>query len=89
MEPTKNGSPILPERFLIGSVPEGWKEVVPLRRDLVPDVEYEIILSSREAYIVGLDFSLRDLRPGYILDFDGNLVPTKRFPLRTMCTEAT
>lgn len=40
------------ERFLIGSVPEGWKEVVPLRRDLAPGVEYEIILESGEAYVV-------------------------------------
>ncbi len=88
MEPTKkNRSDILPKTFLIGSVSEGWKEVVPLRRDLAPDVEYEIILESGEAYIVGLDFSLGDLRPGYILDFNENLVPTRRFPLRTTCTE--
>jgi hypothetical protein len=85
----KNGQPILPKRFLIGSVPEGWKEVVPLRRDLAPDVEYQIYVSSREAYIVRLTFSLGDLRPGYILDFDGNLVPTWQFPLRTTCTDAT
>jgi hypothetical protein len=85
LAPMKNGQPILPKRFLIGSVPEGWNEDVSLRRDLAPDVEYEIILSSREAYIVGLDFSLGDLRPGHILDFDGNLVPTRQFPLRTTC----
>jgi len=90
MRPTKkNRSDILPKGFLIGSVPEGWKEVVPLRRDLSPDVEYEIILESGEAYVVGLDFSLGDLRPGYVLDFDDNLVPTREFPLRTTCTEAT
>jgi hypothetical protein len=85
----ENRSGILPKRFLIGSVPEGWKEAVPLQGDLAPDVEYRIYVSSREAYIVGLDFSLGDLRPGYILDFDGNLVPTSRFPQRTTCTEAT
>jgi hypothetical protein len=85
----QNRSGILPRRFLIGSVPEGWKEAVPLQGDLAPDVEYRIYLSSREAYIVRLDFSLGDLRPGYILDFDENLVPTSRFPLRTTCTEAT
>jgi hypothetical protein len=79
----------LPKRFLIGSVPEGWKEAVPLQGDLAPDVEYRIYVSSGEAYIVRLDFSLGDLRPGYILDFDGNLVPTGQFPLRTTCTEAT
>jgi hypothetical protein len=89
LEPMKNHRPpVLPKRFLIGSIPKGWNEVVSLRRDLAPDVEYEIILSSREAYIVGLDFSLGDLRPGHILDFDGNLVPTARFPLRTTCNEA-
>ena len=77
---------ILPKRFLIGSVPEGWKEAVPLRRDLSPDVEYRIYVSSGEAYIVRLDFSLGDLRPGYILDFDENLVLTRDFPLRTTCT---
>jgi hypothetical protein len=85
----KNRSTILPKRFLIGSVPEGWKEAVPLRRGLAPDVEYRIYVSSGEAYIVRLDFSLGDLRPGYILDFDGNLVPTGRFPLRTTCPEST
>jgi hypothetical protein len=89
LAPMKNRRPILPKRFLIGSVPEGWKEVVPLRRDLAPDVEYQIYVSSREAYIVRLTFSLGDLRPGYILDFDGNLVPTGQFPLRTTCTERT
>lgn len=85
----QNRSGILPKRFLIGSVPEGWKEAVALQGDLAPDVEYRIYVSSREAYIVRLDFSLGDLRPGYILDFDENLVPTGQFPLRTMCTEAT
>jgi hypothetical protein len=85
----ENRSGILPKRFSIGSVPEGWKEAVPLQGDLAPDVEYRIYVSSREAYIVRLDFSLGDLRPGYILDFNGNLVPTRRFPLRTTCTEAT
>jgi hypothetical protein len=85
----ENRSGILPKRFLIGSVPEGWKEAVPLQGDLAPDVEYRIYVSSREAYIVRLDFSLGDLRPGYILDFNGNLVPTRRFSLRTTCTEAT
>lgn len=86
---TKNRSNILPERFLIGSAPEGWKEAVPLRGGLAPEVEYRIILSSGEAYLVRLDFSLGDLRPGYILDFDDNLVPTSRFPLRTTCAKAT
>ncbi len=81
-------STTLPERFLIGSAPEGWKEAVPLLRDLAPNVEYQIVLSSGEAYVVALDFSLGDLRPGYILDFDENLVPARRFPLRTICTEA-
>jgi hypothetical protein len=85
----KNVQPLLPKRFLIGSVPEGWKEVVPLRRDLAPDVEYQIYVSSREAYIVRLTFSLGDLQPGYILDFDGNLLPTREFPLRTTCPEAS
>lgn len=70
-------------------MPEGWKEPVPLRRELTPDVEFEIMLASGEAYVVGLDFSLEDLRPGYILDFDGNLVPPRRFPLRTTCAEAS
>jgi deoxyribonuclease V len=42
-------------------------------------VEYRIYVSSGEAYIVRLDFSLGDLRPGYILDFDGNLVLTRDF----------
>jgi len=85
----QNRSGILPRRFLIGSVPEGWKEAVPLQGDLAPDVEYRVYVSSGEAYIVRLDFSLGDLRPGYILDFEENLVPTSRFPLRTTCTEAT
>jgi hypothetical protein len=85
----KNRSDILPERFLIGSVPEGWKEAISLRGGLAPDVEYRIILSSGEAYLVRLDFSLGDLRPGYVLDFDDNLVPTRKFPLRTTCTEAS
>jgi hypothetical protein len=81
----KNRIPTLPERFLIGSVPKGWKEVVSLRGALAPGVEYQIYVSSREAYVVSLPFSLEDLRPGYILDFDGNLVPMGRFPLRTTC----
>jgi len=85
----ENQSGILPKSFLIGSVPQGWKEVVPLQGDLAADVTYQIYVSSREAYIVGLEFSLGDLRPGYILDFDGNLVPTRRFPLRTTCASAT
>jgi hypothetical protein len=90
LEPMKkNRPPILPERFLIGSVPKGWNEVVPFRRDLAADMEYQIYASSREAYVVGLAFSLGDLRPGYILDFDGNLVPAARFPLRTTCAEAS
>jgi hypothetical protein len=89
LEPMKNRPPTLPKRFLIGSVPKGWKEVVPLRRDLAPDVEYQIYVSSREAYVVRLSFSLGDLRPGYILDFDGNLVPPREFPLRTTCAEAS
>jgi hypothetical protein len=58
-------------------------------RDLSPDVEYEIILESGEAHVVGLDFSLGDLRPGYVLDFDDNLVPTRKFPLRTTWPEAS
>jgi hypothetical protein len=62
---------------------------VPLQGDLAPEVGYRIYVSSGEAYIVGLDFSLGDLRRGYILDFDENLVPTRRFPLRTTCTETT
>jgi hypothetical protein len=85
LRPIKNLSATLPKRFLIGSVPEGWKEAVPLRRDLAPNIEYRIYVSSGEAYIVRLDFSLGDLRPGYILDFMGNLVPTGEFPLRTTC----
>ena len=85
LAPIKNRSTTLPRRFLIGAVPEGWKEAVPLRRDLAPDVEYRIVVSSGEAYGVLLDFSLGDLRPGYILDFDGNLVSTGEFPLRTTC----
>ena len=89
LAPVKDGSPVLPNRFPIGSVPEGWREVVPLRRDLAPDMEYEIVLSSREAYVVSLEFSLGDLRPGYVLDFDGNLVPSGRFPLRTTCAGTT
>jgi hypothetical protein len=85
LRPIKNRSTTLPKRFLIGAVPEGWKEAVPLRRDLAPDVEYRIYVSSGEAYIVQVDFSLWDLRPGYILDFKGNLIPTGQFPLRTTC----
>jgi hypothetical protein len=81
----KNRSGILPKRFLIGSVPEGWTEAVPLQGDLAPDVQYRIYVSSGEAYIVRLDFSLEDLRPGYILDFAENLVPIERFPLQTTC----
>ena len=88
LRPINNRSTTLPKRFLIGSVPEGWKEAVPLQRDLAPDVDYRIYVSSGEAYIVRLDFSLGDLRPGYILDFKGNLVPTGRFPLRTTCQGA-
>jgi hypothetical protein len=84
----KNRVPTLPERFLIGSVPEGWKDIVSLRRALATGVEYQIYVSSREAYVVSLAFSLEDLRPGYILDFGGNLVPTRRFPLRTTCAGA-
>jgi hypothetical protein len=61
---------------------------VPLRRDLAPDVEYQIVLSSGEAYGVSLDFSLEDLRPGYILDFAEHLLPTERFPLWTTCEES-
>jgi len=45
-------------------VPEGWKEAVPLQGDLAPDVEYRVYVSSGEAYIVRLDFSLGDLAPG-------------------------
>lgn len=48
LRPVKNRSTILPKRFLIGSVPEGWKEAVPLRRGLAPDVEYRIYVSSGE-----------------------------------------
>jgi hypothetical protein len=88
LRPIRNRSTILPRKFLIGSVPKGWKEALPLRSDLAPDVEYRIYVSSGEAYIVRLDFSLGDLRPGYILDFNGNLVPARVFPLRTTCPEA-
>jgi hypothetical protein len=88
LAPIPNDPWKLPKRFLIGSVPEGWKEAVPLQRDLAPDVEYQIALSSRQTYDVALTFSLGDLRPGYILDFDENLVPTGQFPLRTTCPEA-
>ena len=85
LAPVKNQSTVLPGTFLIGSVPERWKEVVSLRHDLAPGVEYQITLSSGEAYIVSLDFSLEALRSGYILDFAGNLVSISRFPLRTTC----
>ena len=87
LAPIEDRASNLPARFLIGSVPEGWKEVVSLRRDLAAGVEYKINLSSGEAYGVSLDFSLEDLRPGYILDFAENLVPIERFPLRTTCEE--
>jgi hypothetical protein len=89
LAPIRDRPTNLPRRFLIGSVPEGWKEPVPLRRELASDVEYRIILSSGEAYGAGLDFSLGDLRPGYILDFDGNLIPTTEFPVRTTCQGRT
>ena len=85
LAPVKDRPTHLPERFLIGSVPERWKEVVSLGPDLAPGVEYQITLSSGEAYLVTLDFSMEDLRSGYILDFAGNLVPIRRFPLRTIC----
>jgi hypothetical protein len=85
LAPLKDRATNLPKRFLIGSVPERWKEVVSLRRDLASGVEYQITLSSGEAYAVSLDFSLGALRSGYILDFAGNMVPISRFPLRTTC----
>lgn len=88
LAPIKDRASNLPDRFLIGFVPEGWKEVVSLRRDLAPGVEYQITLSSGEAYAVSLDFSLEDLRPGYILDFAENLIPIERFPLRTTCEQS-
>jgi hypothetical protein len=89
LAPIKDRSTKLPRMFLIGSVPQGWREPVPLRHDLVPNVEYQIYLSSGEAWVVGLAFSLSDLRPGYVLDFDGNLIPVGRFPLRTTCAQAS
>jgi hypothetical protein len=89
LAPGKNRSTVLPGTFLIGSVPEGFKEHVSLRRGLAPSVEYRITLASGEAYIVSLDFSLEDLRQGYVLDFDEHLVPNSRFPLRTSCSTPT
>jgi len=77
----------LPRRFPIGSAPEGFREVVPLNGELNPDDEYRITLESGEAYVEQFDFSLGQLRPGYILDFKGNLVPPNEFPRRTTCTE--
>jgi hypothetical protein len=85
LAPLKDRATNLPKRFLIGSVPDQWKEVVSLRRGLASGVEYQITLSSGEPYAVSLDFSQEALRSGYILDFAGNMIPISRFPLRTTC----
>jgi hypothetical protein len=37
-------------------------------------------------YQMGFDFSVDELKPGYVLDFTHELVPIEEFPTESACT---
>ena len=78
---------LFPPVIVIGGlIPKGWLEVTKLAHPLEPGVRYTVHVDSGEYYQFGFDFSVDELKPGYVLDFTHELVPIEEFPTESACT---
>jgi hypothetical protein len=78
---------LFPPVIVIGGlIPNGWLEVTKLAHPLEPGVRYTVHVDSGEYYQFGFDFSVDELKPGYVLDFTHELVPIEEFPTESACT---
>jgi hypothetical protein len=76
----------VPLVVIVGEVPPGWRATPKLKHPLEPGVRYTAEAWSGEAYVYDFDFTLADLKPGYVLDFTHDLVPEAEFPTKSGCS---
>ena len=75
----------LPPVVVVGDVPRGWRERTKLKHELEPGVSYTVQASSGEWYVRQFDFTIDELRPGYVLDFTHDVVLIDDFPTESAC----
>lgn len=75
----------LPPVVVVGDVPRGWRERTKLKHELEPGVPYTVQASSGEWYLMQFDFTIDELRSGYLLDFTHDVVPIPDFPTESAC----
>jgi hypothetical protein len=68
-----------------GLTPQGWRQVTALSHPLEPGVRYTVHVDSGEYYQEEFDFTVDELKPGYVLDFTHELVPLEEFPTESAC----
>jgi hypothetical protein len=77
---------LFPPVIVVGGLtPKGWREVTELRQPLEPGVRYTVHVDSGEYYAMNFDFSVDELKPGYVLDFTHELIPMEEFPTESAC----